>query len=60
MGVAYIHSHNITHCNLHPSNLIVVKVKSEIFVKIVGFGDAIDINEYKLLEETFNEEETES
>ena len=57
MGVEYCHSHGIAHCNLHPSNILVVKVRSEVFVKIVGFGDAIDINEYKLYE---NEDDDDS
>ena len=60
MGIAYCHSHGIAHCNLHPSNILVVRVKSDIFVKIVGFGDAIDINEYKNIENAINEEDIES
>lgn len=39
-ALAYAHQHNIVHRDLKPANVVLLKQKSEIFVKLLDFGVA--------------------
>ena len=43
IGIDHFHMRGIAHCNLIPENILVTKVDNEIYIKIIGFGSAINI-----------------
>ena len=54
IGLTHLHAKKIFHCNLVPEHILIAEAGEEVSVKIIGFGNAVNMESKK--KEGHNEE----